>query len=171
MNKGVGHGGATEGGDAEAAGKENENEIEIEIEKKEQEEAEEVTTLPPRFYDACKVFVLFNSEQSQRACLEAMCVGKMHTMLDSHEVIDKRYLLEGNLLHVEEAPEPSSVQYEFLDTDYGQHCAEQARSWAIMAFILFLTYSTVVACFNGGSPILGVSKRKNRREKEMYSKI
>ena len=72
MNKGVGHGGATEGGDAEAAGKENENEIEIEIEKKEQEEAEEVTTLPPRFYDACKVFVLFNSEQSQRACFPLM---------------------------------------------------------------------------------------------------
>ena len=64
----------------------------------------------PRLYDACKVFVVFNSEQSQRACLEAMSVGMIPALLDHRDIIEQKYLFKGNLLHIHEAPEPSSVQ-------------------------------------------------------------
>ena len=111
--------------------------------------------LPPRLYDACKVFVTFESEQSQRECLEKMTVGLVPALLDRRDVIDPKFLFHGNLLHVHEAPEPSSVQYEFLDKGFDDHVFEQARSWAIMVAILVLTYFTVTACFDQGQPVLG----------------
>ena len=84
--------------------------------------------LPPRLYDACKVFVTFESEQSQRRCLEAMAVGLVPALLDRRDVIDPKYLYHGNLLHVQEAPAPSAVQYEYLDVRRPIHEASKQAS-------------------------------------------
>ena len=60
------------------------------------------------------MYVTFNSEQSQRACLKAMSVGIIPAILD-WKMIDDKYIFKGkagdNLLHILEAPEPSSIQY------------------------------------------------------------
>ena len=47
------------------------------------------------------------------------------------------------------------VQYEYLDKTFRDHSLEQLCSWAFMVLILYLTYTTVVACFNGGAPVVG----------------
>ena len=54
-----------------------------------------------------------------------------------------------------EAPEPSSIQYEYLDRGFREHAVEQLVSWTLVAAMLVLTYLTVVACFNDGRPIAG----------------
>ena len=80
-----------------------------------------------RRYQADKVFVMFNEEHSQRRCLESMCVGIIPAMMDSVDVIETKYLFKGNLLHITEAPEPSSIQYEHLDRGAKQHAVRSAN--------------------------------------------
>ena len=84
-----------------------------------------------------------------------MCVGVIPAMLDSTDTIDTKYLFQGNLLRILEAPEPSSIQYEYLDRGFREHAQEQLISWTLVCIMLILTYFTVVACFDGGQPLLG----------------
>lgn len=82
-------------------------------------------------------------------------MGVIPAMLDSTDTIDTKYLFQGNLLRILEAPEPSSIQYEYLDRGFREHAQEQLISWTLVCIMLILTYFTVVSCFNEGSPILG----------------
>ena len=83
-----------------------------------------------------------------------MCVGVIQ-LTDSPDTIDTKFLFKGNLLHIVEAPEPSSIQYEYLDRGLREHVFEQLISWFVVACFLVLTYFSVVECFNQGEPVLG----------------
>ena len=48
-------------------------------------------------------------------------MGVIPAMLDSTDTIDTKYLFQGNLLRILEAPEPSSIQYEYLDRGFREH--------------------------------------------------
>ena len=115
----------------------------------------QISALKHRRYRADKVFVTFNDEHSQRRCLDAMCVGVIPAYMDSPDTIDTKFLFKGNLLHIGEAPEPSSIQYEYLDRGLREHVFEQLISWFVVACFLVLTYFSVVECFNQGEPVLG----------------
>ena len=81
-------------------------------------------------------------------------VGRIPAALD-WKMIEEKYIFKGNLLHILEAPEPSSIQYEYLDRGFVEHTFEQLVSWTVVSGALILTYFTVVACFDGGQPLLG----------------
>ena len=107
-------------------------------------------------YKACKVYVIFNEEHSQRRCLEHMCVGLVPAMLDQKPpAFDDKYLFKGNLLSIKEAPEPSSIIYQNLESSLFQHLFEQAVSWTLLVVGLICTYFSVVGSFNDGQPIVG----------------
>lgn len=105
-------------------------------------------------YNACKVYVIFNTEASQRACLEAMCVGAIPAALDKHDEIDPKFLFKGNLLAIKEAPEPSSVIYENLHRGFKEHTIEQLISWTVLGLGLMVTYFTINGFFRAGQPVL-----------------
>lgn len=106
-------------------------------------------------YEAVKVFVIFNEETAQRSCLEHMCVGEIPAMLDATDKIDPKYLFDGNLLAIKEAPEPSSILYENLENGLVVHAKEQLISWAVLSVGLVLTWVTVSLCFQKGQPLIG----------------
>jgi hypothetical protein len=65
----------------------------------------QISKLKHVHYQACKVFIIFNTEHTQRSVLEHMCCGKIPAALDRTDVIDSKYLFHGNLLAIGEAPE------------------------------------------------------------------
>jgi hypothetical protein len=106
-------------------------------------------------YQACKVFVTFNTEQAQRKCLEALCVGIIPALFDRKGEIDVKYVFEGNLLNIKEAGEPSSVLYENLDANLKRQSGEQLASWSLLLSLLVCAYFSIEACFRRGQPVLG----------------
>lgn len=115
----------------------------------------QISKLKHSKYEACKVYVIFNTEASQRMCLESMCVGAIPAAMDKHDEIDPKFLFKGNLLAIKEAPEPSSVLYENLDKGLKEHAIEQAISWSILAVGLIVTYFTINGFFKAGQPVFG----------------
>jgi hypothetical protein len=113
----------------------------------------EISKLKHSQYSACKVYIIFNTEQAQRSCLESMCVGAIPAALDKTDEIDPKFLFKGNLLAIKEAPEPSSVLYENLDRGFKEHCFEQLISWTLLAIGLIVTYFTIDAFFKAGQPV------------------
>jgi len=107
-------------------------------------------------YKATKVFITFQTEKAQRECLEKMCVGSIPAALDwKDSIADQRMLMEGNLLNMKEAPEPSSILYENLQHGTFQHLKEQLISWFILGIGIIICYFSVDACFQQGEPVLG----------------
>ena len=106
-------------------------------------------------FTATKVFITFNDEKSQRKCLRKLAVGLVPAWLDLKSSLEEEYHLDGNVLHVREAPEPSTVIYENLEVGWRRRAVEQLTSWAVVAIFLVVTYVTVLLCFGGGYPALG----------------
>jgi len=115
----------------------------------------QISKLKHKTYQASKVFVIFNEEQSQRACLKAMCVGTIPAMLDRTDQIDPKFLFKGNLLAIREAPEPSSVMYENLDVGTAELIKQQMISWLVLGCGLVVTFFTIDAAFKNGFPVVG----------------
>jgi hypothetical protein len=70
-------------------------------------------------YDACRVFVVFESETAQRLCLKELTAGLIPSLFDIQTVKDE-YLFRGsNQLIVGEAPEPHDVCWENLGMTTG----------------------------------------------------
>jgi hypothetical protein len=66
---------------------------------------EQIAKLLKSEFKACKVFIVFNSEASQRKCLNAMAVGIIPAMYDRVDAIDPNLIFFGNVLDLKEAPE------------------------------------------------------------------
>lgn len=66
---------------------------------------------PGEKYTAVRVFVIFNDEHSQRRCLREMAMGIIPAMLDTKSAVAEKYQRNGNVLDVQEAPEPTNVLY------------------------------------------------------------
>jgi hypothetical protein len=106
-------------------------------------------------YCACKVFIIFNEEASQRKCLESMCVGLIPSLLDSTGSVPDHMLFKDNVLAIDEASEPSSVFYENLDVGLVPHLIEQVISWSILCVCLVITYFSIETAFAAGQPVVG----------------
>lgn len=72
-----------------------------------------ISKLSTNTFDASKVFVIFESEHSQRNCLETMCVGIIPAALDRTDQIPENFLFYGNLLDIKEAPEVKCLKNHF----------------------------------------------------------
>lgn len=58
-----------------------------------------------KHHHASKVIIMFDSELGQRSCLEKMSVGIIPAALDKKGYVEEKYMFQGNLLNVREAPE------------------------------------------------------------------
>ncbi len=105
-------------------------------------------------YVVSNVFVVFNTEESQRKCLRDLSVGAVLAYGNWSRAVAKENLFHGNVLFITEAPEPSAIFYENLDSGIFQRLKENITSWFILGIGLLITYYSVGACFNGGQPAL-----------------
>lgn len=114
-----------------------------------------IKNLAAKEYKACKVYVIFDSEHSQRKCLESMSVATFSAMADDKNTMKGENVLEGNVMKVDEAPEPETIFYENLQYGLWIQIAEQVLAWAIIVIGLIIAYFSIRVCFNRGQPALG----------------
>ena len=98
----------------------------------------EITELTKKTYECVKVFVIFETEAAQRACLKEMTVGTIPAMMEIAAHIPEHQRFRGtNVLSVVEAPEPTDVIWENLETPFRHRVIEQTTtltaSFAIVA--------------------------------------
>ena len=96
-------------------------------------------------YEACKVFVVFEKETSQRRCLHQLTTGVVPAMMDSVTSIPDRFRFRGkNVLSVREAPEPTDVIWQNLEVSFKYQLIERTcafvASVAIIAICAVLIY-------------------------------
>mmetsp|Transcript_28519 Transcript_28519/g.63650 ORF Transcript_28519/g.63650 Transcript_28519/m.63650 type:complete len:992 (-) Transcript_28519:354-3329(-) len=115
----------------------------------------EFSKIVDRKYQACKVYVMFETEEAQRTCLNNMCVGKVPAALDWKDQINKEYLMDGNLLHVAEAPEPESIIYENLQYGTADKTKQQLTNWTILVIALAAAFFTIREAYVQGYPAIG----------------
>ena len=74
-----------------------------------------IVELLQRNYEASHVFVVFGTEEDQRKVLTNLTVGTIATITNNQDAIDNVFLFHGtDVLHVEEAGEPSDVRWTDL---------------------------------------------------------
>jgi hypothetical protein len=115
----------------------------------------QIDSLKKLAFTSCTVYVTFNEEESQRRVLDTMVIGSISSFFDNKNAIDANYIVKGNILKVNEAPEPSSIIYENLDVTFGAALQKQLISWLIMGVALVATWYSVNGCFIGGQPGIG----------------
>jgi len=107
---------------------------------------------PCRPYKASKVFVTFETEVGQRKCLKALSQGIITSALDLGKsrmrVNHPEYLFKdeeglGNVLAVQEAPEPSEIFWEDVDVTFGKRLKQQSITFSITTFIVI---GSVIVC-------------------------
>ena len=84
-------------------------------------------------YEAARVYVVFDTEAAQRACLAAMSLGRLPAALDWTSSVPTKYQwpADGNVLDVAEAPEPAEVRWDMLGTTFRERLAWQCGADAI----------------------------------------
>jgi len=89
-------------------------------------------------YIPSKVFVTFETEHGQRACLKALSQGTLTTVLDwGKDKIDPNYLYNGtNVLSVKEAPEPSEIFWEDVDVTTSKRIKQQGLTMIITVLLI-----------------------------------
>ncbi|KAG7398491.1 hypothetical protein PHYBOEH_010948 [Phytophthora boehmeriae] len=96
-------------------------------------------------YRVWSVFVMFETEEAQRRCLRETRIGLCSTHFDwTNTGLSKRLRFRGtNILHVEQAAEPSSVQWKSVGVLWRRRVMQQALTMSIvggmMASVFFLT--------------------------------
>jgi hypothetical protein len=116
---------------------------------------QKIAELKDTKHKAVKVFIIFNTEHTQRECLNSMCVGRIPAAFDWKNQLDPKFLFDGNLMAITEAPEPSTVIYENLHEGVWEHAKQQVISWFCLGCGLVVANYSVKACFDGGQPALG----------------
>jgi hypothetical protein len=95
---------------------------------------------------AVKVFVTFEKEEGQRKCLEALTEGLIPAITElSTKITDDKKFRGTNVLHVEEAPEPTDVFYHFLHVDMVTQLKEQLLTYFASFSVIALMASIIVA--------------------------
>ena len=115
---------------------------------------------------AKKVFVVFDTEGAQRSCLREMSVGTIPAILNQADLPEHQKFRGTNILSVSEAPEPTDVIWENLETSLVHQIVELSCTFgvtsvlvAIAAFIIITLNKTnpaaaaiFVSVCNGGLP-------------------
>jgi hypothetical protein len=79
--------------------------------------SKELDTFSTRKYNACKVYVIFETEEAQRKCLEQLTTGLIPALLEKSKKITADLKFRGtNVLKVEEPSEVRAVAviYSYL---------------------------------------------------------
>lgn len=128
----------------------------------------EIRELQEKKYDAVKVFVTFETEESQRTALSTMAVGKFDIM-SNNTAKSPSIAFRGQVLDVCEPPEPSSVRWLDLSAGKVRRIAWRLISFALtMLIVAFCGYvvaqirysnlsrfaAPVVSVFNSTIPII-----------------
>jgi hypothetical protein len=117
-------------------------------------------------YEARKVFVVFDLEASQRSCLKEMSVGTIPAIMNIADLPEHQKFRSDNILSVSEAPEPTDVIWENLETTLQHQIIELSTTGFATCVIIGLagliivtlneTMPAVAAVFvsmcNGGLP-------------------
>ncbi|ETI41777.1 hypothetical protein, variant [Phytophthora nicotianae] len=93
-------------------------------------------------YRVWSVFVMFETEESQRRCLRETRIGLCSTLLDwtSTGLSDRLRFRGTNILHVEQATEPSSVQWKSAGVLWRRRVLQQALTMSIVGGMMTGVY-------------------------------
>lgn len=93
-------------------------------------------------YRVWSVFVTFEMEEAQRRCLRETRIGLCSTVLDwTSTGLSNRLRFRGtNILHVEQAVEPSSVQWKSTGVRWQRRVLQQALTMTIMGGMMTGVY-------------------------------
>jgi hypothetical protein len=93
------------------------------------EEIKDITSTKAK---AVKVFAIFEEEDGQRRCLEALTEGLIPAMTEmSQKITDDKKFRGTNVLHVHEATEPTDVYYHFLHVTLKEQLMEQFVTYTL----------------------------------------
>jgi len=102
---------------------------------------------------ATKVFIVFETEESQRRCLQQMTVGTIPAALDFVGDLRKHLIFRGtNVLDICEAPEPTDVIWENLETPFKHQVIEQTVTNTLSLGIVALCGYLIYAIHEAGMP-------------------
>jgi hypothetical protein len=96
-------------------------------------------------YRPSKVFITFEAEEGQRACLKALSQGILTAAFDlGKDKMNADYVFKGiNVLDVKEAPEPSEIFWEDVDVTFRKRTKQQTITMFATALLVF---GSVIAC-------------------------
>ena len=129
----------------------------------------EIQELQQQEYQASAVYVTFETEEGQRTALAAMRASETELITNKAINLDPSNLFYGQVLRLEEAPEPNSVRWRDLNYTVRQIYVRVGISFFITvglvclsAFILQVSrlrvstilYSVILSTFNAGIPII-----------------
>ena len=104
---------------------------------------------PDERYKAVRVYVIFDSEDSQRACLRAMSLGTVPAALDWGGSVEARYQWRNadgtaNVLDVREAMEPTEIRWDMFQTTYLERLLSQTVATTLSFGIVACGFSFLV---------------------------
>jgi len=100
-----------------------------------------------------RIFVTFEYEASQRACLEALTVGRVPAALDAASSIAPHHRFQyGNVLNVEEAGEVDDVVWNKLHKTTRQRAVANAVGYAAGGVLLLFGISLVLTASAAAGP-------------------
>ena len=99
----------------------------------------DIRELVQKEFPVTNVFVMFETETAQRACLHTLTVGKIHSSLNNTQVFSNpNYLFRKKyVLQIAEADEPSTIRWQNLNITL---CG-----WLkVLSFTIFVTLTAIV---------------------------
>ncbi|GMH51021.1 hypothetical protein TrST_g8569 [Triparma strigata] len=106
----------------------------------------EVQSLTKPTYHAKAVYVIFNKESDQRACLRDCATGILEEQFNMQCFsMNDNSTMEGQVLRVDEPVEPSEVIYENLHLSFVDYWGGLFKSYAITAGILGVSFAILNA--------------------------
>ena len=100
---------------------------------------EEIKQLQAEKYDVTKVFVTFETEEGQRAALEALAIGRFDVMMNNKNAIAPSALFKDKILKIGEPPEPSAVRW--LDLSASTMKKGLIRSLNVFITLLLIAFT------------------------------
>uniref|UniRef100_K3W946 CSC1/OSCA1-like cytosolic domain-containing protein n=1 Tax=Globisporangium ultimum (strain ATCC 200006 / CBS 805.95 / DAOM BR144) TaxID=431595 RepID=K3W946_GLOUD len=93
-------------------------------------------------YPVWSVFVMFETEEAQRKCIQETQVGVCATIFDfSATALPKEFRFRGtNILHIEQAVEPSSVRWKSVGVRWPKRFSQQMFSLVIVVAMMIGVY-------------------------------
>ena len=99
---------------------------------------------------ACKVFVIFNTESAQRECLKCLRAGLVYMGLNRNVLRSEHLFRSTNILYVREAPEPSDILYPNLHIGSGERFLRRCAVIGITVLLNLLFFGFISYVNNYG---------------------
>jgi hypothetical protein len=110
-----------------------------------------IEVLSKKSYPVTKVYVTFNTEEGQRECLRALTTGACQAACE-HGNLSQELIFEGNVLHVQEALEPTDILWHNLELDWVFCTFQNILASACTLGLVYASYVILVDIKEQGSP-------------------